>query len=118
VPESLLHAVAVVLNRTAEGKELLPLSWERAVVVRYLPAGLLTEEVLRRLPPACGVAFVREENGARGFLVSHEGILLGGLTLVHASSRAGEVAAVPLLEHVRGGDGGSSCDGVLFFRFR
>ncbi|MFH1680342.1 MAG: N-acetylmuramoyl-L-alanine amidase-like domain-containing protein [Candidatus Eisenbacteria bacterium] len=117
-PDSLLQAVRVFLNRKENGEPLLPIPWEREMIVRYLPCELLNEEVLDRLPPACGVAFVAEKNVRNGFLVSHEGLLLGRRTLHHASAGAGRVVEVPLLAYLQPSSGAFRFDGVLFFAFR
>ena len=114
-PDSLLRTVEVHLNRDARGETLLPIEWERFVSVRYLPSRLLTTDLLDLLPDACGVAFVDRKNVDRGFLVSHEGILLDQTRLHHASSSAGKVIETDLLDYIRTGEESSRFDGVLFF---
>jgi len=110
--------VTVTLNRKATGERLLDVEWEREVTVRYLPSGLVTEEALGRLPGVCGVAFVNEKNVASGFLVSHEGIVVDGRTLHHASSAAGKVVNVDLLEYLFPDGHRPRFDGVIFYRFK
>lgn len=117
LPDSLLREISATLNRNERGKRLLPIPWEREITVRYLPSDRVTPEILDRLPEACGVAFLDEKNGERGFLVSHEGILLSRRTLHHASSTAGRVTEVPLLSYLFPEDGVARFDGMLFFRF-
>ncbi|MBM3319393.1 MAG: DUF1460 domain-containing protein [Candidatus Eisenbacteria bacterium] len=117
-PDSLLRLVRVLLNRKASGEALLPIPWEREMEMRYLPTARVTEEVLDRLPRACGVAFLAEKNIPNGFLVSHEGIVLGRRVLHHASSEAGEVVEVPLLSYLKRPSGADRFDGVLFYAFR
>lgn len=118
LPDSLLREVHVVLNRAEGGAPLLPIPWERDLRIRYLPASSLDGSILARLPAACGVAFVSEANIPRGFLVSHEGLLLGHEILHHASSSAGRVVDVPLLKYIRRVDGAFRWDGLIFFNFR
>lgn len=118
VPDSALVPIRVTLNRKASGEALLPIDWSRERTMRYLPAGRIDERILDRLPRACGVAFVDESNARSGYLVSHEGILLERRTLHHASSAAGAVVDIPLLEYLRDAEGGTRFDGVLFFSFR
>ena len=118
-------SVHVVLNRRAGGKELLPLGgWERALDLAYVPAARLAE-VLPRAPALAGIAFVRESNIARGFLVAHEGFLLDGRCLLHASAEAKQVTAVDVLDYVfrRGNPdparaGKPRFDGALIYAFR
>lgn len=115
--DSLLDSLSLILNRKSTGEQLLPIDWEREVTVRYLPAERITPEILGRLPGVCGVAFVNEKNGPSGFFVSHEGILLDGNTLHHASSAAGKVVNVHFLEYLIEGREKPRFDGVLFYRF-
>jgi hypothetical protein len=117
-PDSLLRTVRVHLNRTEAGGRLLEIPWSRKIAARYLPSALVTEEILDRLPAACGVAFVSERNIPRGFLVSHEGVLLERRLLQHASSAKGSVIETPLLAYLGAGGGGAAFDGVVFFAFR
>jgi 2',3'-cyclic-nucleotide 2'-phosphodiesterase (5'-nucleotidase family) len=114
----------VVLNRQESGKELLPLDWERELDQTYVPAKEL-RSVLDNAPALCGVAFVRLSSIPRGFLVAHEGFLLDGRCLLHASSEAGRVALVDFLDYVlkpRDSDGTSKgrprFDGVIFYALR
>ncbi len=114
-------SVHVILNRKADGEELLPLGWERELTLDYVPAAHL-RAVLQRVPATCGIAFVREANVAKGLLVSHEGFLLDGRCLLHASSENGKVALVDILDYFfRPGDpdpalaGRARFDGVLIY---
>jgi hypothetical protein len=91
--------VSMTLNRDASGRELLPLAWERAITLDYVPAARLAG-VLERVPPVCGLAFVREENIDRGFFVAHEGLLLDRRNLLHASKENGKVAVVDVLDYI------------------
>lgn len=91
--------VSVTLNRNATGEELLPLGWERAITLDYVPAAKLAP-VLPRVPAVCGIAFVREATIPRGFFVAHEGFLLDRHVLLHASKENGKVATVDVLEYL------------------
>lgn len=93
------RTVAVVLNRNAAGQELLPLGWERALTLDYVPAERLAA-VLPRVPAVAGIAFVRESNIERGFFVAHEGFLLDRRLLLHASKDVGRVATVDVLDYL------------------
>jgi hypothetical protein len=117
-PRGALRSVRVHFNRRKGGEPLLAIPWSRRALVRYLPAEEVTEEVLDRLPRACGVAFLAEKNIEKGFLASHEGLLLEGRTLHHASSASGRVVNVPFLAYLRGDGPEPRFDGVLFYAFR
>ncbi|MFH1277646.1 MAG: N-acetylmuramoyl-L-alanine amidase-like domain-containing protein [Candidatus Eisenbacteria bacterium] len=116
-PDLLLREISVTLNRDERGERLLPIRWERTLTVRYLPSSRVTETILDHLPEACGVAFVNEKNRSRGYLISHEGILLHHRTLHHASAAAGRVTDVPILAYLWKSQGDPRFDGVLFFEF-
>ncbi len=116
-PDSLLDSLSLTLNRKDSGEKLLDLDWEREMTVRFLPSGRLTDEILERLPSVCGVAFVNVKNAESGYLVSHEGILLNGKTLHHASSAEGEVVNVDLLNYLVEGREKPRFDGLIFYRF-
>jgi hypothetical protein len=115
--------VHLVLNRSAAGQELLPLGWERAMSLEYVPAARLGA-VLSRVPAVAGIAFVREANVKRGLFVAHEGFLLDRRTLLHASQDVGRVATVDVLDYLlRPADpdpakrGRPRFDGVLIYGF-
>ncbi len=114
----------VFLNRQKSGKELLPIGWEHEVLLTYVPANRL-QAVLARAPAVCGIAFVRRSNFPKGLDVSHEGFLLDGCCLLHASSESGKVALVDVLDYVfRAGDsdparaGQPRYDGAILYSFR
>jgi len=113
-----LRRVTLVLNRRADGTTLLPISWDREVTVSYIPAEELNDAVLGRLPAVAGVALVRESQFDLGVIAAHEGMLLDGRDLVHASSDAGRVIKVPFLEYLFPEPGHPIFDGVVFYRFR
>ncbi len=117
-PDSILTTLTVQLNRKVDGGHLLPLDWEKKVTIRYLPTCQVVPEILTRLPAACGVAFIKEANILEGYLVSHEGILLDGTHLHHASSKAGEVVETSFLDYLGTGEPEPYFDGVIFYRFR
>jgi hypothetical protein len=103
--------VTVTLNRRADGRPLLPIAWERRVTIDYVPAEHV-EAVIDRLPPVAGIAFVRTGWIERGLLVAHEGFLVDGRCLVHASSAAGRVVAVDLLDYLWRRDATGAGDGA------
>jgi len=118
VPESLLASREITLNRKASGEKLLPIDWTRPMTLRYLPAARASAALLATLPPVTGVAFVKESFFKNGLAVAHEGVILDGTDLVHASSDAKQVVRVPFLDYLRRGDGSFRFDGLLFYEFR
>jgi len=116
IPDSLLRRAEVVLNEGANGEPLLPIPWRRAVQIPYLPTENVTPRLLAGLPPLCGVAFVDRANIDKGYLVSHEGLLIDGRILHHSSSDAGSVVDVPLLDYLRLADGRNRFDGMVFYK--
>ncbi len=117
-PDSNLVFISMTLNLKESGERLLPVDWEWSGEIAYLPAEHIDSRVLSNLPPVCGVAFVNEKNVKSGYFVSHEGIVLDGDLLHHASSLSGEVSNVKLLEYLNGGKDGPRFDGVIFYLFR
>jgi hypothetical protein len=93
------RSIKLTLNRKADGTHLLPIDWERAIVIDYIPAVNL-EPVLDRLPSIAGIAFIREAWRTRGLLVAHEGFLIDRHCLVHASSVEERVVAVDLMDYL------------------
>jgi hypothetical protein len=118
VPVDLLATRKLTLNVKDNGEPLLPIHWKRPIVLRYLPAASATADLVASLPPVTGVAFVRESFFAKGLEVAHEGVILDGRDLVHASSEAERVVRVPFLEYLRKPGGGFRFDGLVFYEFR
>lgn len=118
VPESLLVARAITLNRKDSGEKLLPIEWTRSMTLRYLPASRASADVLANLPPVTGVALIKESYFKNGLAAAHEGVILDGADLVHASTEAKEVVRVPFLPYLRRADGTFRFDGLVFYEFR
>jgi len=119
-----LRTVEIVLNRKADGAQLLPSDWERRMTVAYVAAEKLAA-VLSRAPDLLGLAFVRESYRPRGLLVAHEGLLLDGRCLLHASSEAGAAVLADWSEYFfRPADpnpaiaGRPRFDGAILYRVR
>jgi hypothetical protein len=110
----------VTLNRRADGSRWIDIDWSRKRQVVFVPRGFgaeLAREYDRgRIPAAMGIAFVEAARLSDGLDVVHESLLWKGRTLVHASSAAGRVVAVPwsrfLAEH------GGRYDGFVLFAYR
>ncbi len=119
-----IREVELVLNRRANGQPLLPIDWQRAATLAYVPAADLGQ-VIARAPDLCGLAFVRESFRDRGLLVAHEGFLLDRRCLLHASSEAGRAVLVDLLDYLFRADdpdparaGQARFDGAIVYALR
>jgi len=104
----------VLLNRKHPRRgRLIDLDWEREVTVEYIPANKIPE-ILENLPAVAGAGFVRRKYFSMGLGVAHEGIVLNGSDLAHASSARGRVVREDFLGYLKRHD----YTGVLFFRIR
>lgn len=110
----------VTLNRRRSGARWIAIDWRRERTVAWLPRARARDLAATfdagRLPAAVGIAFVHRAGLGDGLDVVHESLLWHGRTLVHASSRAGRVVAVPWRDYLDGP--GRDADGVVLFEFR
>ncbi len=110
----------VTLNARANGGRWIPIEWTRPETLAVVPAPLGAHFAAwadaGRLPEVVGVAFVHRRTLGDGLDVTHESLLWRGRTLVHASSLAGRVVAVPWDAYRRGP--GRSADGYVLFEYR
>jgi hypothetical protein len=97
----------VVLNHT----RLLDIDWEEEIVIPYILKENVTEITL---PDLVGVAFLYPEDENIGLDVRHEGFVLDGQDLVHASSTKGEVVKEDFFTYLEE----SNFIGVHFFEIR
>ena len=88
-----LDSVCLVLNRQKDGSYFLPVEWEKKIVLPYIPQKNISKNLLKRLPPVCGVGIVRKSIFKKGIIIAHEGIILDGITFVHASLAAKKVVS-------------------------
>ena len=105
----------ITLNRTPEGKPVMDIPWERPLDFVYRPTGpgeRFTPEDIARFPPVCGVLFVKRSNRKFGTLVGHEGIVVYGRILIHASSKAKRVVMEPFVPYAR------TRDGIALYAFK
>jgi hypothetical protein len=107
----------VTLNKILEdGKRLINIPWEKEILITYLPV----EEVsliLQKLPKVMGVAFLLEGDEKIGLDVRHEGLLIDGKTLFHASSLQGKVVQEDFLSYLFPEEK-ARFSGLLFYGFR
>lgn len=115
-----LRSRTVTLNRKPDGTRWIPIDWERAREVHYIPRdlarGLAALHRSGRLPDAVGVAFVSERMMDRGLDVTHESLLWQGRTLLHGSSAAGRVTTIDFGRYLD--DQRARVDGVVIFEYR
>lgn len=91
----------VVLNRHRPGRgRLVDIDWERELTVEYIPSARVPA-VVDQLPEVAGAAFVRRESFRKGLGVVHEGLVLDGRYLAHASSAQGKVVRVDFLDYLK-----------------
>lgn len=103
----------IVLNRRPDGSAAMKeIAWERPLDLAYRPTGRFSSADVARFPPVCGVMFVKRQNRKLGLLVGHEGIVVHGRVLIHASSWQKRVAMEPFVPYAR------TRDGVVVFRFK
>ena len=104
----------VLLNRDhPQQGRLINLDWEREVTVTYIPSKRVPE-LVENLPAVAGVGFVRRKYFSLGLGVTHEGIVLNGSDLAHASSEKERVVREDFLGYLKRHD----YTGVLFFRIK
>jgi len=109
----------VILNKIkADGERLINIDWEKEIVMKYIPNGYITKELLSGLPEAIGIAFIKEGDEEIGLDVRHEGLLFDGSILFHASSTQKKVVTVDFLNYYFGEDGNPRFDGVILFEIK
>ena len=81
--------------------------------MEYIPSSEVPD-LVEKLPDVVGVGFVRRESFERGLAITHEGIVLDGRTLVHASLKEGKVVRMNFLDYLNR----QEYSGVSFFSIR
>jgi len=77
----------IILNKIQEnGDRLIDINWQKETTIKYVPNKYITVDFFSQLPQAIGVAFVGNSDENIGLDVRHEGILIDGENLYHASS--------------------------------
>lgn len=116
LPKSELEAVTLTLNRQKDGSEFLDLDWNLPISTFFIPNRSINAELLKKLPPVCGVDFVKKAYLDKGILIAHEGMILDNVDVLHASSSAGKTVRLPFLDYYFGGNG-PIFDGIMISRF-
>ncbi len=116
LPSSQCAKITLTLNRKSDGGKLIDIPWEKKVTALYIPSGAINKELFSKLPVACGVGFIRKKNFKLGVVVSHEGMIVDGKYLIHASSVNGRVEKTDFMNFYFTANPGYY-DGILISRF-
>jgi hypothetical protein len=117
LPRNALDSVNITLNRKANGAEFLDLDWNRTMTAYYIPNKMITPELLAKLPGIVGVTFVKPEYFKMGIVMGHEGMIIDGKYLVHASQSAGKTVKLDFLKYYFPEDG-PFFGGIMIFEFK
>jgi len=86
-----LKRLTIALNRKQDGSFFFSgrlENWSRKVTVSYIPRTGFHPEMLREIPEAVGIVFVKQSNWEKGIIAGHEGLLIDG-DLYHCTSSTG-----------------------------
>ncbi len=116
LPLEELELAELTLNEKADGSEFLELGWNRPIQLYFIPNEKITAELLAKLPEVCIVSFVRKTFFELGIIFGHEGMIINGSKLIHASQSAGETVLLDFLDYYFPDDG-PFFDGIVISRF-
>ena len=116
LPKARMDSVSITLNQKADGSEFLDLDWTRTLTAYYIPNAEITADLLAKLPAIVGVAFVEEKYFKMGIVMAHEGMIIDGKYLLHASQSAGETVKLDFLDYYFP-EGGAFFSGIMIFKF-
>lgn len=117
LPKAALDSVSITLNKKDSGDEFLELGWNRSMTAYFIPNEQITAELLEKLPEIVGVAFVKPKYYKMGIVMGHEGMIIDGKHLVHASQSAGETVKLDFLEYYFPEDG-AFFGGIMIYQFK
>ena len=106
--------VDIELNKKQNGQFFLDMDWSLNETISFIPSEKIDAGVLKKLPPVCGIAFVKKDYFRLGIVIAHEGYVLKRSNLVHASSELNKTVNVDLLDYIKQ-DGNYRFDGAMFF---
>ena len=106
--------VDIELNKKHNGELFLDIDWSLNETISFIPTDKIDADVMKKLPPICGIAFVKKDYFKLGIVIAHEGYVLNRSNLVHASSELKKTVNVDLLEYIKQ-DGDYRFDGAMFF---
>ncbi len=115
-PKESIKKIGLTLNQKENGGYLLDIDWSLEQLIQYTPTGSINQNLLNELPRVCGIAFIRENYFSKGLAVGHEGFLVQGKILVHASSVSKKVIQENFDDYLKQ-DSGRLNSGALFFGF-
>ena len=115
IDSSKIEKVEIELNKKKNGNPFLEIDWSSKENIGYIPSRSIDKNILSKLPPVCGVAFVKKEYFKLGIVIAHEGYLIDRSDLIHASSEFGETVNVNLIDYLKK-DEKYRFDGVMFFK--
>jgi len=107
----------VILNKKrTDGTRLIDINWEREIVLKYIPSQHITVNFLAGLPKFTGIAFIRQGDEEIGLDIRHEGFLVDGKKLIHASAVQGKVVEENFLNYYFIEQTKPRFDGIILFR--
>ena len=117
VSSDILETIEIEINRKQNGEQFLDLDWTSKESISFIPIIKIDEDILKKLPKICGVAFVKKSYFRNGIVIAHEGYLINKKNLIHASSNEKMTVNIDFLSYLFG-NGGPGFDGVMFYDFK
>ena len=96
----------------------MDLGWRSVESIDYIPIEKLSDDMLSKLPPICGAAFVKKDYFKNGIVIAHEGYVVNGKDLIHASSIEKKTVNVDLFSYLKKDEQSFRFDGIMFFDIR
>ena len=113
-----LETINIELNKKENGSQFLDLGWTSVESIDYIPIEKLSDDMLANLPSICGAAFVKKDYFKNGIVIAHEGYVVNGKDLIHASSIEKKTVNVDLFSYLKKDEQSFRFDGIMFFDIR
>ena len=113
-----LETINIELNKKENGSQFLDLGWTSVESIDYIPIEKLSDDMLANLPSICGAAFVKKDFFKNGIVIAHEGYVVNGKDLIHASSIEKKTVNVDLFSYLKKDEQSFRFDGIMFFDIR
>ena len=113
-----LETINIELNKKENGSQFLDLGWTSVESIDYIPIEKLSDDMLSNLPSICGAAFVKKDYFKNGIVIAHEGYVVNGKDLIHASSIEKKTVNVDLFSYLKKDEQSFRFDGIMFFDIR
>ena len=110
-----LETINIELNKKENGSQFLDLGWTSVESIDYIPIEKLSDDMLANLPSICGAAFVKKDYFKNGIVIAHEGYVVNGKDLIHASSIEKKTVNVDLFSYLKKDEQAFRFDGIMFF---